>query len=412
LIRFDHSDRPLVSIVMPTQGSWHWVRQSLAAVTEHTADSFEVIVCDNGSSDGTAERLLDSVSGARLVLNERNLGFAAACNQGAALSRAPYLVFLNSDAIVHSGWLSPLLERAEDERVAAVAPLLLNLDGSVQEAGALIFREAETVLYGFGGDAHDSNWAFSRVVDYASAACLLVRRSAFNLVGGFDTSFGLAYYEDLDLCLALSERRLFTVYEPRSLVTHARGGSCTEEDVSALRRINQLNQLLARSRWRRRLALRPPLNMTNPHGVGVRDAPAASRVLMLTGTAGAETARELTLARPDVRVTFLVRDDEPSAPAALRRDGVEVHTVRHVAAWLAKRRFHYDLVVGGEDIEALARTQPQALFLASTSTTDALVDGLALAPLPVQSHEPPTLASGRYLNREGPRAGGPSEQIR
>jgi GT2 family glycosyltransferase len=407
LIRFDHADRPRVSIIMPTYGGWHWVRRSLAAVAEHTDDSFEVIVCDNGSSDGTAERLLDALSGARLVLNERNLGFAAACNQGAAFSRAPYLVFLNSDAIVRTGWLPPLLERAGDDRVAAVTPLLLNLDGSVQEAGALVFREAETVLYGYGGEPHDSNWAFSRVVDYASAACLLVRRSSFNLVGGFDTSFGLGYYEDFDLCMGLRERGFFTVYEPRSLVTHAMSGSRTEESARALVRINVP---LARSRWRRRLALRPPLNGTNPHSVAARDAPAASRVLMLTGPAGADAARELTLARPEVRVTLLVGDDVPFALAALRRDGVEVVAVRHVAAWLARRRFHYDAVIGGGDIDALATTQPQALFLDGTSTKDALVEGLALAPLPVAGPRAARACVGRYPNREGPRDSGPSQQ--
>ena len=376
MIRFSHASRPLVSIVVPTHGSWHWVRRSLAAVAEHTHGPFEVIVCDNGSSDGTAERLTDSILGARLVLNERNLGFGAACNQGATFSRAPYLLFLNSDAIVHADWLPPLLERAADEHVGAVAPLLLNLDRSVQDAGALIDREAETALYGYGGEPEDPDWAFSRVVDYASAACLLVRRSAFNLIGGFDPAFGLGYYEDVDLCMALGEHGFFTVYEPRSLVTHARWGSRSEHVIAVV----AANRQLAASRWRRRLALRPPF--TGSPGVAVRDAPATGRVLFLNGPSGADAARELAVTRPSLRVTLLIRDHVPFAPAALRRDGVEVVVVRHVPAWLARRRFHYDVVVGSEGIVSLATTQPQALLLDSASTTDAIADALALAPGP------------------------------
>ena len=378
LIRFEHADRPLVSIVMPTHGNRNWVRRSLTALAEHTRDPFEVIVCDNASPNGTTEWLRDSVEGVRLVLNERNVGFAVACNQGAALSRAPHIVFLNSDAMVHPDWLPPLLERARDERVAAVAPLLLNLDGSVQDAGALVFRGAETILYGFGQEPHDPDVAFSRAVDYASGACLLVRRSAFNLVGGFDAAFGVAYYEDVDLCLALQEQHLLTVYEPRSVVTHALGGSGNPENAAALL---AANRLVTEPRWRRRLACRPPVNAGNPNGVGARDALAAGRLLMLTGAAGAEAARRLAVAHPELRVTLVVGDDVPFAAAALRRDGVEVVALSHLEPWLTRRRFHYDVVVGGEEDEQLATTQPQALHLPAAASADALADALALAPL-------------------------------
>ncbi len=372
-VGLDRATRPVVSIVMPTHGSWHWVRRALAAVAEHTDAPYEVILCDNASADGTCERLLDSVVGATVILNDRNLGFASACNQGSARSRAPHLVFLNSDAFVHAGWLGPLLDRATQEHVAAVAPLLLNLDGSVQDAGALVFRRGEIALYGYGGDPHDADWAFTRELDYASAACLLVRRDAFNLVGGFDVAFGRGYYEDVDLCLALRERGFVTVYEPRSVVTHVRGASGPVDHVAV-----STNRGLIASRWRRQLANRP--HATDHVGVGARDASASGRVLLLPDAESLEVARALAVARPDVRVTLLVPDDVPVAPAALRQHGIEVAIVKNVGLWLARRRFHYDVVVGDHAGDVLAATQPQARHLSPGSSVEALLMALDLPP--------------------------------
>src|SRR5207247_2876937 len=142
--------------------------------------------------------------------------------QGAAHARSRLLLFLNSDALVHEGWLPPLLERAAEPRVGAVAPRFLNLDGSVQEAGALLYREPATAAYG-AGETESVELRRPRMLDYASAACLLVERRAFDEVGGFDPAYGKAYYEDVDLCLALASQGYLTVYEPRSAVTHVHG---------------------------------------------------------------------------------------------------------------------------------------------------------------------------------------------
>jgi GT2 family glycosyltransferase len=266
---------PAVSVVIVTRNGSDVVKQALRALFEHTEPCYELIVVDNGSEDGTAS-LLQQIENATTVLNRRNVGFGAANNQGAAHAHGRYLVFLNQDAFVESGWLPPLLERIEeDERIGAVGPMLLNPDGSLQCAGALLSRSGSVACYGQGDDPEQPEYRVTRVVDFLAGACLLVRHRAFNEVGGFDPAYGLAYFEDADLCLALAARGYRSVYEPRSSVTHLLG-----KPGPALLELALRNRALFERRWRRVLASRPlsPLTASRRRTLGARDAPAASVV--------------------------------------------------------------------------------------------------------------------------------------
>ena len=180
------TDHPELSVVMVTLNAWDWTRRALAALLEHTEAPLELIAVDNASTDGTVAGL-EAVEGITLLRNPTNTGFGPAANQGALRARAPLLLLLNTDALVHPGWLPPLRAVLEAEPdVAAVAPRLLHPDGSLQEAGSILWGDAEVWPYGPTGDAAAPEFRFRRDVDYASAACLLLRRSAFVEAGGFD----------------------------------------------------------------------------------------------------------------------------------------------------------------------------------------------------------------------------------
>jgi GT2 family glycosyltransferase len=263
--------RPDVSVVIVTHDSGEVLPQALQALLENTEPCYELIAIDNGSDDGTPS-LLRQVENATVVLNTRNFGFGTANNQGAARARGRYVVFLNQDAFVHAGWLPPLLGRIEaDERVGAVGPMLLNLDGSVQCAGALLSRSGSVACYGEGESPEQQEYRFTRVVDFLAGACLLVRRRAFSDVGGFDPAYGLGYFEDADLCLTLAANGYRCVYEPSSKVTHLRG-----RPSEALLELARRNRATFERRWRRVLASRPlsPLSASRRRTLGARDAPA------------------------------------------------------------------------------------------------------------------------------------------
>ena len=243
---------PDVSIVIVTDQGAEVVETALQALLENTEPCYELILIDNGSTDRTPT-LLQRVGNSTVVLNERNDGFGVANNAGADRARGRYLLFLNQDAFVHRGWLPPLLERIEsDSAIGAVGPMLLNTDGTLQCAGARLFRTGDTRCYGEGEDPKRPEYGLARDVDYLAGACLLTRRSAFNDVGGFNPAYGLAYFEDADLCLSLATRGYRSVYEPRSRVTHVRG-----QPSDALLEVAARNQALFERRWREVLASRP-----------------------------------------------------------------------------------------------------------------------------------------------------------
>ena len=255
-IVFPPVQRPRVSVLIVTFGARDLVEKALRALVAYTEPVYEVIIIDNGSPADVLELLREGVRGARIVENGRNVGFGPACNQAAGYARGEALFFLNSDAFVHEGWLPPMLETLDgDPSVAAVGPRVLNTDGTLQEAGSILYRDGCTAFRGFGEDPTRPEYLEPCVVDYASASCLLVRRRAFHDVGGFDPVYAPAYFEDVDLCLALAERGGKTVYEPRAVVTHVRGGASPTSTSLA---IWSRNRPVFEARWRHRLTSCPP----------------------------------------------------------------------------------------------------------------------------------------------------------
>ena len=404
---FPAVSRPAVSIAMVTYGAERWVRRALGAILDHTEPCYEVILVDNASPRGMIRRLQTEIENVRLVFNETNRGFGPANNQAATLAAAPLLVFLNSDALVHEGWLSLLQERLESAPDAgAVAPRLLNLDGTLQEAGALLFGNGYTQFVGFGDDPGKPSYRFPRELDYASAACMLVRRRAFFEVGGFAAEYAPAYYEDVDFCLELRRRGYRTLYEPRAVVTHVRGASGNPE---LARRLWLRNHPIFFARWKEFLAGRPEHTPEdgNPRlQAAARDAPALGRILLATrkfpAPAGdpraAELARWLAHAYPWTRRTLLSESPAPGAGAVedLLALGWEIAD----AEAIAQRPFHYDAVIlrgldSPHPFEALLeRIGGEAAFLRDPDGDPALTPGwdlvqaLAAAGVPAQDLAP------------------------
>lgn len=212
---------PSCTIVIPVFNKASLTRQCLRFLTTGRGRvDAEIVVVDDGSRDLTP-RLLESYGDRiRVVTHPDNRGFARACNDGAMTASGEYLVFLNNDTMPSPGWLDALLRYAEAHpRAAVVGAKLLYPDDTVQHAGVVIsqYRGPYHAYAGFPADHPAVNR--SRRFQAVTGACMLVRRSAFEEVGGFDEAYHNCY-EDVDLCFRMAERGYETHYCHESVLYH------------------------------------------------------------------------------------------------------------------------------------------------------------------------------------------------
>ena len=229
VVEFSPPPDPLVSVIIVATGAAPDLLGCLRALAANTKDvPFEVIVVENGLAPGVSNDLAFGTRGVTIVRSGVNRGFAGGCNLGARKALGTYLVLLNDDAEPQPGWLPPLIEAGEVPGVGAVGGRVLLSDGTLQEAGSIIWHDGGS--FGVGRDLPGDavSLRFRRRVEYCSALSLLVRRETFNELGGLDEGYFPAYYEDVDFCLKIAQRGEVVLYEPRSVVRHFESRSSTQ----------------------------------------------------------------------------------------------------------------------------------------------------------------------------------------
>lgn len=185
-----------------------------------------------------------------LVHNPLNEGFVVACNQGAALARGEFIVFLNNDTQVTPGWLEHLLAVMDDDQVGVAGSRLVYPDGRLQEAGGIIFNDASGWNYGRDGDPRDPRYGYDRPVDYCSGACLMVRASLWRQLDGFDSRYTPAYYEDTDLCFATRAAGYQVMYCAASVVVHHEGVTAGTDTAAGCKAFQPRNRQRFADKWR------------------------------------------------------------------------------------------------------------------------------------------------------------------
>lgn len=250
-LQFEVPETPLVSIVVPVHNQYRVTMNCLRSLLETSCDaSFEIILADDASSDLTVS-IAERVSGVSIVRSEENRGFLGNCNEAARYAKGEYLLLLNNDTAVTSGWLDQLLvvfDQFPDAGV--VGPKLLYGDGRLQEAGGIVWRDASGWNYGRMDDAAAPSYNYLRRVDYISGACLLTRRSIWEQLGGFDSRYTPAYYEDTDFCFAVRDAGYEVYYQPHSEVYHFEGISHGTDENSGIKRYQAVNRAAFRDKWR------------------------------------------------------------------------------------------------------------------------------------------------------------------
>ncbi|SDN44284.1 Glycosyltransferase, GT2 family [Desulfonauticus submarinus] len=241
-----------ISIIIPVYNQVEYTRRCLY-ILSYVLKKFlncEVIVIDNASSDETSNFLKQVSGNFKVITNKENLGYTLACNQGAEEASGEFLLFLNNDTEPFSGFLEHMLKVFEREcNVGAVGCQLIYPNGTIQEAGAVVFSDGTALNFGRGKDPMLS--IFNRVsrVDYCSGACLLTPKEIFKEVGGFDPIYSPGYYEDTDYSFTLRSLGLETYYEPNAKILHHGSVSAGLDENQGMRRFLSINRKKFLKKW-------------------------------------------------------------------------------------------------------------------------------------------------------------------
>jgi len=242
---------PKVSVVIVTYNNVHLTRGCIDSLLRNCVyPNLELIIVDNASQDDTRNYLrylARSESNVSIVLNEQNLGFAAANNQGLRLAQGRFLVLLNNDTVVPKGWLVPLLRQLEDPQVGLVGPTT-NAVGN--EARVSIDYQHLDGLEDFA-DRHAIQYR-GRCFDIPMLAmfCVAMRREVLDQVGWLDEAFGIGMFEDDDYSRRVQAAGLRTVCVEEGYIHHYGQASFKALIASGeYQRLWDKNQAYFESKW-------------------------------------------------------------------------------------------------------------------------------------------------------------------
>ncbi len=273
-LRYGHTERPLVSILIPTRDQFALVTRCVESILERTRyKNFEIILIDNLSEADDAVQWLNGIEAMadeklRVLRYPHPFNFSAMNNCAAAQARGDYLVLMNNDtAVIDDNWLDELLNHAQRPEVGIVGARLHYPDGTLQHAGVLLGLRGPAEHPWLRRDPQAPSYMNRSQLDQnfsaVTAACLMIRKSVYEQVEGLDEQAFAVSYNDVDLCLKVGEAGYLNVWAPRAVVMHE--GSVSQETVDPLsssakrmRFVNEQNAFY--ERWMPKLVNDPAYN--------------------------------------------------------------------------------------------------------------------------------------------------------
>lgn len=247
---------PDASIIIPIYGQTHLALNCLDSLANHLSKyTAEIIVIDDASPDHLETQMLQNIPWIRYVRRNENGGFLDTCNDAAEHATGRILCLLNSDTRVVDYWLDETIDTFEIfPNAGLVGSMLINEDGTLQEAGGIFWKDGSAWNYGRGHDPSDPRYCFARRADYCSAAAIAVPKIVWESVRGFDTEFRPAYAEDADLAFRIRQNNRETWYQPLSKVIHYEGKTHGRDVTKGIKSYQVTNMLKFKSRWQDVLA--------------------------------------------------------------------------------------------------------------------------------------------------------------
>jgi len=252
-IHYGHPDQPLVSIIIPTRDQFDFLQRCVESILEKTSYSkYEIIIVDNNSESPEAVNWLAGVEAMqddkiRILRYPHEFNYSAINNMAAQHARGEYLVLLNNDtAVLHPEWLENMLNHAQRPEVGIVGAKLLYPDGTIQHAGVVMGLNgpASHVFIGEAGDAQGYMQRLQADQNYSAvtAACLMVRKSLYEEVGGLDETDFKVSYNDVDLCLKIRDMGHLIVWTPYTVLLHE--GNVSQVKLDAAHQVKKLERFM------------------------------------------------------------------------------------------------------------------------------------------------------------------------
>ncbi|MBA3543181.1 MAG: glycosyltransferase [Chthoniobacterales bacterium] len=237
-----HSPSISVSIIIPTRDWVHLLEPCVSSILDKTTYSnFEIIIVDNGSRDSAALGYLAAVAReprVRILRRDEEFNYSRLNNVAVLSSEAEFVALVNNDIVVSTPeWLDEMVSRAMSPKVGAVGPRLLYPDGRIQQAGVILgaglHGVAEVAHRGLprGDPGYFGRAGFAQELSAVGAACMVVRRSVYLEVGGFDEERLKVAFNDIDFCLKLRARGYRIIYTPYAELFHLEHASRGHENT-------------------------------------------------------------------------------------------------------------------------------------------------------------------------------------
>lgn len=250
-LALEKSKADLVSIIVVTYNNLDLTTLCLASIDLNTTGvRYEIIIVDNASSDGTPEYLRNFAKdreNVRLVLNEDNLGFSKANNQGLLIAEGDYLVVLNNDTIVTRGWASSLIRHCrKDPTIGLIGPVTNNIGN---EAKINIDYQSVTEMPAKARDYTIMHLGESFDIHTLAFFCVLITRTAYEKIGGLDEAFGLGFFEDDDYCRRIEQAGFRLVCAEDVFVHHNLSASFNKLGEDRKKELFLRNKAIYEAKW-------------------------------------------------------------------------------------------------------------------------------------------------------------------